>query len=115
MYFFALDRTYLKSLGEKINRKDLRSIERWCVLNHLQIYEDSSGKFVNSLDFDLAYDKPLIMNLQKKFGNAWYDYYQAYNKDELLKMLDFGTEAKNVKSSYVPKGKFAERINKKSV
>lgn len=112
MYFF-IDRIYIKSIGELIGRKDVRSIRRWCKKNHLHIYKDCSGEFATKNEFDIAFDSPLIIRLKDKYHNAWYDYYQAYNKDELLKMLDFGTDAKNVKSSYVSKGKFAELINRK--
>ena len=76
------------------------------------MFKDSSGEFVYENDFDLAYDSPLILKLKAKYKDGWYDYYQAYNKDELLKMLDFGTDAKNVKSDYIPKGKFAARFSK---
>lgn len=113
MYFF-ISRISIKRIGELIDRTDKRSIRNWCNLNHLDLYKDSSGEFVYQNDFDIAYDAPLILKLKEKYNNAWIDYYQAYNKDELLKMLNFGTDAKNVKSDYIPKGKFAASINRKS-
>lgn len=113
MYCY-IPRISIKKIGELIDRTDKRTIRKWCKKNHLIIFKDSSGEFVYKNDFDIAYDNPLILKLKEKYQSSWYDYYQAYNKDELLKMLDFGTDAKNVKSDYVPKGKFAARINRKS-
>ena len=111
---FLIGRTYIKSIGELIGRKDLRSIRRWCVKNHLQIYKDYSGEFVIENDLELAFEKPLILRLKEKCGDAWIDYYQAYKKNELINMLDFGCDTKNVKSDYIPKGKFAAKISRKS-
>jgi hypothetical protein len=112
MYFF-IDRIYLKSIGELIHRKDKRSIRRWCTKNHLQMFKDSSGEFVYSNDFDLAYDSPLILKLKAKYKDGWMDYYEAYNKDELLKMLAITTISTSSKSSYIPKGKITMNTLKK--
>jgi hypothetical protein len=111
---FFIGRTYIKAIGELIGRKDLRSIRRWCNKNHLQIYKDYSGEFVIENDLELAFEKPLILKLKEKYGNAWIDYYQAYKKNELINMLEFGCDIKNVKSDYIPKGQFAARIIRKS-
>lgn len=114
MYFY-LDRTSLKKIGEEIiNKKDLRTIRRWCKKNHLLIFKDASGEFVYTADLDLVCDGPLILRLKQKYGNGWLEYYKAYLNGELLNMLDFGTDTKNAKSDYIPKGQFASRISRKS-
>ena len=112
MYFF-IERIYLKSIGEKIERKDKRTIKDWCKLNHLKVFKDSSGDFVYMNDFDLAYDMPLILELQARYGEGWADYYSYYNKDELIKILQFHNESRGEKSSYIPKGKITSKILKK--
>ena len=109
MYFF-INRIYLKSIGELIHRTDKRTISRWCKKNHLQMFKDSSGEFVYENDFDLAYDSPLILKLKAKYRDGWIDYYEAYNKDELFKMLEMSTVSTRSKSSYIPKGKITSKF-----
>jgi hypothetical protein len=109
----SLTRIYLKSIGVKINRLDIRSIRAWCKKNYLTIYKDSSGEFVYSNDFELSYDRPLILGLKSKYGNAWLDYYQAYKKDELFVLLGFTNETRSEKSNYIPKGEITSRRLKK--
>ena len=111
---FFIGRIYLKSVGELIGRKDIRSIRKWCKIYHLQIYKDYSGEFVIENELEIAFGQPLIISLKGKYGKAWLDYYQAYKNNELLFMLDFGNDSKIESSNYIPKGKFASQIIRKS-
>ena len=110
---FYLERMYIKDIGKLINRKDSRSVERWCKQNHLNIYKDSSGRFTYKNDFDLIYDMPLIHELKKKYKDGWKDYYEKYNKDDLISLIDSESESKSKKSNYQPKGKISKKISKK--
>lgn len=106
----GIKRMYLSEITDLINRKDIRTVKKWCEKNHLKIYKDSSGEFVLQNDFDLAYDMPLIKDLKLKHGDNWKDYYHAYNKDELYKMLDAPESKKVEKTVYVPKGKLSKKL-----
>ncbi len=111
---FFIGRTYLKSVGELIDRKDVRSVRRWCKSHHLLIYKDLSGEFVIENDLEIALEKPLILALKDKYGNAWIDYYKAYKNNELINILDFGNEVIREKTSYIPKGKLGTKILRNS-
>jgi hypothetical protein len=104
-----IPRMYLDRIAGLINRRDIRTAKKWCKQNHLKIHKDSSGEFVFKNDFDLAFDMPLIKDLKLKHGNEWEDYYCAYNKDDLYKMLDLNKSAIE-KTGYVPKGKLSKKL-----
>ena len=110
--YFHLERKYLKSIGELIQRKDKRSIRKWCKNNHLQTYKDSSGEFVFSKDFELVYESPLLLKLKEKYRDDWIKYYEAYKRDGLYKLLDSDLSLNNQKSNYIPKGKFSSILRK---
>ena len=111
MHSTLKNRMYLSNLSNLINRKDKRSIRTWCIKSHLPIYRNSSGEFVNENEFELAYNMPLIKELKLKHGDSWIEYYEAYNKDELYKILDLNTtNAIKEKTGYVPKGKLSAKL-----
>lgn len=110
MCFFALPRIYLNEIAKQINKKDNRTAKKWCKKNFLKIHKDSSGEFAYQYDFDLAFDLPLINDLKLMHGNNWEDYYHAYNKNELHKILDSPQSTKVGKTSYVPKGKLSSKL-----
>lgn len=106
-----MNRIYLSKLSGLINRKDKRSSRKWCAKSHLQIYSNSSGEFVNENEFELAYNMPLIKELKLKHGDSWIEYYEAYNKGELYKMLDLNTtNTIKEKTGYVPKGNLSAKL-----
>ncbi|WP_149206062.1 hypothetical protein [Flavobacterium johnsoniae] len=107
---FYVDRMYLDKMSKLINKKDIRTAKKWCKKNHLKLYKDSSGEFAYQNDFDLAFDMPLINELKLKHGDNWEDYYHAYNKNELHKILDSPQSAKVEKTGYVPKGKLSSKL-----
>jgi hypothetical protein len=104
-----INRIYLNEMLKLINRKDIRTAKKWCKDNHLKIHKDSSGEFTFLNDFDLAFDMPLIKDLKLKHGDNWEEYYHAYNKNELYKMID-STKSVEKKSGYVPKGKLSKKL-----
>jgi hypothetical protein len=103
-----INRIYLNNLSCLLNRKDKRSIRTWCSKNHVNIYKDTSGEFVIQNEFELAYNMPLIKDLKKKHGDYWIDYYEAYNKGDLHKILDLNTKKET--AGYVPKGKLSIKL-----
>ncbi len=107
---FYVDRMYLDKMSKLINKKDIRTAKKWCKKNHLKLYKDSSGEFAYQNDFDLAFDMPLINELKFKHGNNWEDYYHAYNKNELHKILDSTNSKKVEQTGYIPKGKLSSKL-----
>lgn len=105
-----INRMYLSEISSFINRKDKRTIRDWCNKNHLHVYKDTSGEFVIRAEFELAYNMPLIKNLKQKYGNNWVDYYEAYNKGELYKILDLNANSNKTHTGYVPKGNLSKKL-----
>lgn len=103
-----LNRIYLSNLSSLINRRDKRSIRKWCEKSHLKVYKDCSGEFVLETEFEFIYNKPLIDNLKKKYGENWLEYFNTYTKGELYLMLD-KTE-KKIAPNYVPKGNISQKF-----
>ena len=101
---------YLSMIARLINRKDIRTVKKWCKQNHLKIQKDSSGEFLYKNDFDLAFDMPLINELKLKYGDNWEDYYHAYKNDELHKMLDSPKSRDVQETGYIPKGKLSSKL-----
>ena len=101
---------YLSDISSFINRKDKRTIRDWCSKNHLHVYKDSSGEFVMKAEFELIYNMPLIKNLKQKHGDNWMEYYEAYNKGELHKLLNLNANAGENKTGYIPKGNLSKKL-----
>lgn len=110
MFFFALPRIYLNEIARQINKRDKRTVKKWCNENFLKIHKDSSGEFAYQYDFDLVFDMPLINHLKLKHGDNWEDYYHAYNKNELYKMLDSSKLRSIGEKRYKPKGKLSFKL-----
>jgi hypothetical protein len=105
-----INRMYLSEISSFINRKDKRSIRDWCGKNHLHVYKDSTGEFVMKAEFELTYNMPLIKYLKQKHGDVWMQYYEAYNKGELHKILDLNANASKTQTGYIPKGNLSKKL-----
>ena len=51
----GFDRIYLHDVLVKINKKDIRSVLKWCEDNDVNVISDSSGKFIIQSEFNAAY------------------------------------------------------------
>ena len=103
-----LNRIYLSNLSSLINRRDKRSIRKWCEKSQLKVYKDCSGEFVLETEFEFIYNKPLIDNLKKKYGNNWLEYFNTYTKGELHLLIN--ANEKKVAPNYKPKGNISQKF-----
>ncbi len=110
MLSIPINRMYLSDISPYINRADKRTIRDWCGKNHLHVYKDSSGEFVMKAEFELTYNMPLIKHLKQKHGDDWMDYYEAYIKGELYKILDFNVNSSKTQTGYIPKGNLSKKL-----
>jgi len=110
MLFLLENRKYLSVLSPLINKKDLRSIRKWCVKNRLQIYKDSSGEFVNENEFEIAYNLPIVTRLKEEYGDCWQEYFKLYQTGKLYEVLSFKSSVSMKESRYNPKGKLSSKI-----
>lgn len=115
MLLTPINRMYLSDISSYINRTDKRTIRDWCGKNHLHVYKDSSGEFVMKAEFELTYNMPLIKNLKQKYGGDWMDYYEAYIKGELYKILDLNTNTSKTQTGYIPKGNISTKLFGESI
>lgn len=92
-----------------INRKDIRSSVVWCNKNNVDVYHDSSGKYVIESEFQNAYYKPVIENYKKKYGKDWIKFFDRAEKGNLHLSL---AEERQIlsKSRYQPKSKWSQEI-----
>lgn len=101
---------YFHQVCPLINREDERAVTTWCKKNNVDLYKDSVGPYILKHDFDLAYDRPLIIKLKALDSNRWQEYYKAYLEGELYKLLDFESSSKQKESGYIPKGTIAKEL-----
>ncbi len=91
-----------------LNRKDFRSIRKWCKKNHVPIYKDSCGEYVFKSEFDVVYNFPLIQRLMNQYSNDWENYYTYYLNNEAHKIIQLNKASDAVKTTrYIPKGSIA--------
>lgn len=114
MLFLLEMRKYLSELSPLINKKDIRSVRKWCSNNRLFVYKDSSGEFVNAKEFELTYNLPIILRLKQQFGDCWQDHYCLYQSGKLHEALTLKSHLSEKNVTYHPKGKLSSRIFEES-
>lgn len=93
-----------------LNRKDIRSIRKWCNKHQVSIYKDTTGEFVYESEFELAYNLPLIIQLKSTHGDEWEQVYEAHQNKTLHTMLE---DTKASQSAYKPMGKVTSKLMSK--
>ncbi len=94
-------------MTDLLNRKDVRSIRKWCKRHQLSIHKDITGEYVYESDFELAYNLPLINQLKAEHGDEWESVYEAHQNKTLYTMLD---NTKASQSAYKPMGKVTSKL-----
>jgi len=103
----GLDRIYLHDVLLKINKKDVRSAIKWCEDNYVNVFSDSSGKFIIKSEFDLAYNRPIIELYKKKYGDQWLKVYNL-SKENNLHLLESSDNSSRSNNSYKPLSREAQ-------
>lgn len=89
---------------KRINKKDIRTVSSWCNKNKVEIYQDSSGKFVIEAEFDLAYNQPIIKRYKSKYGKDWLKMYELCQANK-LHTKDMNHKEISRSKRYQPKSK----------
>ena len=97
----GLDRIYLHDVLLKINKKDIRTAVRWCEENDVNVFSDTSGKFIIRSEFELAYNRPIIEVYKKKYGAEWLKVYSLC-KENNLHFLESSDNSSKSANSYKP-------------
>jgi predicted transcriptional regulator len=108
----GLTRIYTNDMLNKINKKDIRSVISWCKKNAVEIYSDSSGKFVTQAEFELAYNRPIIDRYKKKYGDQWVEIYNLA-KENNLHLFERNENPSKFCDAYKPLSRKAQDFIKK--
>jgi hypothetical protein len=105
----GLGRIYLKDILMMINKKDIRTVGKWCERNDVTVFQDCSGKYVIESEFNVAYNKPVIEEFKRKYGKEWNKFYMRAEKGNLH--LSLAEEQKMIaQKRYQPKSKWSQEI-----
>lgn len=108
----GLDRIYLHDVLSKINKKDIRTAVRWCEENDVNVFSDTSGKFIIRSEFELAYNRPIIEVYKKKYGDQWLKVFNL-SKENNLQILESSDNSSKSTNSYKPISREAQDFLKK--
>lgn len=93
----------------QINKKDIRSVATWCNKNNVEIFQDSSGKFVIEAEFEHAYNRPIIERYKKKYGKDWVQVYELAKENKLY-LANENNEKISISKRYKGKCKESEKF-----
>lgn len=99
-----MSRIYFKEILKRIGKKDIRSVNSWCVKNKVEIYKDCSGKFVIDAEFELAFNRPIINRYKQKYGENWVQIYELAKENKLY-LASENNERISTERRYKPKSK----------
>lgn len=108
----GFNRIYLQDVLLKINKKDIRSVIKWCEDNDVNVFSDSSGRFIIVSEFEFAYDRPIIDLYKKRFGGSWLNVY-SLAKENNLHLLDVQDSMSRSVGHYEPVSREAHAFLKK--
>jgi hypothetical protein len=113
------DKINIKDVMIALCVEDIRTAIKWCKNKSILIFKFGKEKYINSIDFELAVDRPLIKSLKEKHPEHWKEIYAAYKNGDYLKITELLFEPQVIsKTKFVAPGtsgnKFIEKLNKKS-
>ncbi len=86
----------LDELKKNLGYKDVRSLLNWCEKNSVFVLTHGKTKWVNKVEFLIAFFKPWILELKRRFPEKWSEVFTAHyqgniessfnlvNKDKIL-------------------------------
>ena len=60
----TIERIYIQEILQFIRKSDRRSVYAWCKRNQLNIIRDGRDEYVIKEEFELAYNRPSLINLK---------------------------------------------------
>jgi hypothetical protein len=105
----GLDRIYLHDVLLKINKMDIRTALKWCEDNDVNVFSDTSGKFVIQAEFELAYNRPIVELYKKRYGEQWRNVY-TLSKENNLHLLESSDNSSRSSNNYKPISREAQNF-----
>lgn len=101
----------MNELLQMINKNDNRSAVSWCKKNELDIFMDSSGKYVIEGEFYFAYNRKVIERYKSKYGNSWEMMFELCADNKLYKST-ISDISRPSERRYRPQGNVSKNFNK---
>ena len=83
-----VERISISDVSKKLGFRDPRSVENWCRENNIEIDQVGKRKYIYKIEFEAASNKNLIEDLLKKYGERWYEMYEAYMEGDIRTFLE---------------------------
>jgi putative IMPACT (imprinted ancient) family translation regulator len=70
----------IKEAAAMLNYKDIRSLEKWCNENGVEIFseEGTRNRYLIRSQFEYAKERPIIQYLKLKYKNNWLVAFKAH-------------------------------------
>jgi hypothetical protein len=89
-----------------LNRISIRAIRNWCLKNDVLImHKGTKAECVSEMEFEMAFNKPLIDKLKKKFGKGWESVYKLHKSGSIEALAELNNAATTSKYFISPKNK----------
>ncbi len=99
----------LSDIKIKLGYNTYRSVKKWCKKNGVTILGEGSQKWVNALQFNIAFYKRFIQELKVKYPLRWGDVFSAFIENDTKRLLELTDQKAELKSThYSPKSKAEE-------
>lgn len=72
-----------------LGSNDTRYVINWLNDNDIEIFPDTKKKrYVNQIDFELAYNRDQYLSLMRKYPNDWGRWYKLYNTGDITALMN---------------------------
>lgn len=101
--------TGLSEIKIKLGYNTFRSVKSWCKNNGVTILGEGSKKWVNTLQFNIAFYKQFIQELKENYPIGWADIFKAFMENDAKKLLELTEKKTELKPTrYTPKSRAEE-------
>lgn len=87
-YYLLNNNVSIKDLMFILRIEDTRTAIKWCKRNGILIFKFGKEKYVNKIDFELAFDQAFIESLKTKYPESWKEVYVAYKDKDYLSIIE---------------------------
>lgn len=112
-----MEKLYIRQIKEE-NFLDYRSdkdIKKWLQEHNIPVQYNKNKPYVNKLEFEYIYEKPMVIELKRQYPNHWreaYSYLTNQDREGFFKFKDsintFGFSEKYNSQTYQPVSKAAK-------
>jgi len=86
----------MEQVKVKLHLETSEAAARWCIKNDITIIPIGNKNTVSEYAFELVYQKPIIDDLKRRYGEKWEKYYHAYNSEDITEFYAIQEESDEV-------------------